>query len=402
TADLPALGFLTLGRRFLNNRHDIIDDRMDVISRGLMGMTLACARCHDHKFDPITQADYYALFGVFLNTDEPGGEPWPHRLADSGEARDSFILIRGSPGNRGDKVPRRFVSFLAPEEQPFGEGSGRAELAARIVATDNPLTARVMANRIWLQLTGSSLTESPSDLGLRAPRPVQLALLDQLALSLAVDQQWSMKGLIRTIVSSKVYQQSSAHRGDAYMVDPENSLYWKMNRRRLDFEGLRDTLLTRVGGLDQRLYGPSEKIAAPPYTQRRTVYAYIDRQNLPQIFRTFDLASPDNHTPVRAQTSVPQQGLYLLNSDFVALLAEQLAARATAAASSTDGQQAAWMFAHVFCRQPTAQETTLLNEFLGAASATSVPPNNMAATSSSPLVQLAGALLATNELAYVD
>ncbi len=402
TADLPALGFLTLGRRFLNNRNDIIDDRMDVVSRGLMGMTLACARCHDHKFDPLTQADYYAMFGVFLNTDEPGGEPWPHRLAESGEARQSFILIRGSPGNRGDKVPRRFVSFLAPEELPFGEGSGRVDLAAKIVATDNPLTSRVMANRIWLQLTGSSLTESPSDLGLRAPQPVQMALLDQLAISLAIDGRWSMKGLIRTIVSSRVYQQLSAHRDDAFAVDPENTLYWKMNRRRLDFEGLRDTLLTRVGQLDQQLYGPSEKIAAPPYSQRRTVYAYIDRQNLPQIFRTFDLASPDNHTPVRAQTSVPQQGLYLLNSDFVAQLAEQLAARAIAETSSTDGQQAGWMFTQVFGRQPTAQETTLLNDFLKAASVASVVPTDTADTTSSPVVQLAGALLATNELAYVD
>ena len=100
-ADLPALGFLTLGRRFLNNKNDIIDDRLDVVSRGLMGMTLACARCHDHKYDPVTQADYYALYGVFLNTEEPGGEPFAHRMVDTKEDRKSFILVRGSPGNRG-------------------------------------------------------------------------------------------------------------------------------------------------------------------------------------------------------------------------------------------------------------------------------------------------------------
>ncbi|MEZ6075364.1 MAG: DUF1549 domain-containing protein [Pirellulaceae bacterium] len=116
-----------MGRRFLNNRNDIIDDRLDVVSRGLMGMTLACARCHDHKYDPLTQADYYAMSGVFLNTDEPGGEPWPHRLIDSPEPRQSFILIRGSPGRHGDKVPRRFVSLLAPDEKPFKDGSGRIE-----------------------------------------------------------------------------------------------------------------------------------------------------------------------------------------------------------------------------------------------------------------------------------
>ena len=396
--NLPALGFLTLGRRFLNNRLDIVDDRLDVVTRGLMGMTLACARCHDHKFDPLTQADYYAMSGVFYNTDEPGGDPWPHRLTDSSEVRQAFILVRGSPGRRGDVVPRRVVSLLAPDETPFGKGSGRVELAQRIVSTDNPLTSRVIANRLWLQLTGSSLIESPSDLGMRSPRPKQLALLDQLALTLSVDQQWSMKSFVRLIVSSRVYQQSSQHREDCAQIDPENSLYWKMNRRRLEFEPLRDTLLARAGQLDRQLYGPSEPIAAVPHSHRRTVYAYIDRQNLPQVFRTFDLASPDNHTPARAQTSVPQQGLYLLNSDFVYELSQQLAHRSQPAAS-TAPDRAGWMFSQVFCRLPSAAEQTLMNEFLQVATD---DPLDGTATQSSPLIQLAGALLAANELAYID
>ncbi|MEZ6150968.1 MAG: PSD1 and planctomycete cytochrome C domain-containing protein [Pirellulaceae bacterium] len=396
--DLPALGFLTLGRRFLNNRNDIIDDRLDVVSRGLMGMTLACARCHDHKYDPLTQADYYAMSGVFLNTDEPGGEPWPHRLIDSPEPRQSFILIRGSPGRHGDKVPRRFVSLLAPDEKPFKDGSGRIELAQEIVSLDNPLTARVIANRVWLQLTGSSLVESPSDLGMRSPEPQQLALLDQLAIALSVDQQWSLKSFIRSIVSSRVYQQRSDHRADCAEVDPANFLYWKMNRRRLEFEAFRDTLLARVGRLDRHMYGASEAIAAAPFSPRRTVYAYIDRQNLPQVFRTFDAASPDNHTPARAQTSVPQQGLYLLNSNFVAELAQQLADR-TEQAAPVPSAQATWMFEQVLCRAPNAAEQTLLNEFMQAASE---GRTGNSASQSSPLAQLAGALLAANELAYID
>ncbi len=396
--NLPALGFLTLGRRFLNNRLDIVDDRVDVVTRGLMGMTLSCARCHDHKFDPLTQADYYALSGVFYNTDEPGGEPWPHRLVDSTEDRQAFILIRGSPGRRGDPVPRRFISLLAPDETPFGAGSGRVELARYIVSTENPLTARVMANRLWLQLTGRSLIESPSDLGIRSPQPTQLALLDQLAVTLSIDQQWSMKSFIRTVVSSRVYQQSSQHRADCAEVDPENFLYWKMNRRRLEFEPFRDTLLVRVGQLDRHLYGPSETIETASYSHRRTVYAYIDRQNLPQVFRTFDAASPDNHTPIRAQTSVPQQGLYLLNSEFVSDLAQQFAQRGQQAASIPSAQ-AGWMFSQLFCRAPTAAEQTLMNEFLQAATD---DPLDGAATQSTPLVQLAGALLAANELAYID
>ena len=394
TNDLPALGFLTLGRRFLNNRNDIIDDRLDVISRGLMGMTLACARCHDHKYDPLTQADYYAMFGVFLNTDEPGGEPWPHRLADATESRQSYILIRGSAGRRGDQVPNRFVSLLAPDEKPFDHGSGRVELAQKIVSLDNPLTARVIANRLWLQLTGSSLVDSPSDLGMRSPEPRQSELLDQLSIELSVDQLWSLKSFIRSIVSSRVYQQSSSHRADCAEVDPANFLYWKMNRRRLEFEAFRDTLLARVGRLDRQMYGASEAIAAAPFSPRRTVYAYIDRQNLPQVFRTFDAASPDNHTPVRAQTSVPQQGLYLLNSDFVAELAQQLADR-TQQVAAIPSAQATWMFEQVFCRAANAGEQALLNDFMQST-------GELRTGQSSPLVQLAGALLAANELAYID
>lgn len=403
TNDLPALGFLTLGRRFLNNRNDIIDDRLDVVSRGLMGMTLACARCHDHKYDPLTQADYYAMFGVFLNTDEPGGEPWPHRLVDSAEPRQSYILIRGSPGRQGDKVPRRFVSLLAPDEKPFDDGSGRVELAQKIVSLDNPLTARVIANRVWLQLTGSSLVESPSDLGMRSPEPRQLKLLDQLAITLSVDQHWSLKRLIRSIVSSQVYQQRSDHRADCAQVDPANFLYWKMNRRRLEFEAFRDTLLARVGRLDRHMYGASEAIAAAPFSPRRTVYAYIDRQNLPQVFRTFDAASPDNHTPVRAQTSVPQQGLYLLNSSFVAELAQQLADR-TEQATPVPSAQATWMFEQVFCRVPNAAEQALLNEFMNGdfMQAAGESRTGDSASQASAVVQLAGALLAANELAYID
>lgn len=393
--DLAPLGFLTLGRRFLNNKNDIIDDRIDVVSRGLMGMTLACARCHDHKYDPLTQADYYALYGVFLNTEEPGGEPWPHRLVEAEKERDAFILIRGSPGNRGDKVARRFVSILAPEKTPFAQGSGRLELAENIVSPTNPLTARVIANRIWTQLTGSSLVESPSDFGLRSAAPLQLDLLDHLASTL-IRQDWSLKRLIRGIVSSHVYRQASQHRPEASAIDPLNALYWKMNRRRLDFEAFRDTLLMSAGELDTAMLGKSAVITTTPFARRRTVYAYIDRQNLPQLFRTFDLASPDTHTPQRAQTSVPQQGLYLLNSHFVADLSLQLARRAEAV-SAQPCEQSTWMFQQVMRRLPDAPELELMTQFLSQAA-----PTAEAEATSSLLTQLAGGLLAANELAHID
>ncbi len=363
--DLPALGFLTLGRRFLNNKNDIIDDRLDVVSRGLMGMTLACARCHDHKYDPVTQADYYALYGVFLNTDEPGGEPFAHRMVDANEDRKSFILIRGSPRNRGEQVERRFVSFMSPDASKFdAAGSGRLQLAAKIVDDQNPLTARVLANRVWLRLMGASLTESPSDFGARCPPPVLQPLLDQLAVDF-IASGWSMKELIRGIVLSQVYQQQSVHRDTAAEVDPANALYWRTNRRRRDFESLRDALLMTAGELDATMHGKAEKIHEQPFSHRRTVYAYIDRQNLPSVFRSFDFASPDSHSPLRQYTSVPQQGLYLMNSDFVAELAGKLGSRIETISTAL-GTEAALnqLFAEVLGRAPNAEETTLFSNFI--------------------------------------
>lgn len=365
---LPALGFLTLGRRFLNNRHDIIDDRLDVITRGLMGMTLACARCHDHKYDPVSQADYYALSGVFLNTDEPGGEPFAHRLADAPDQRESRILMRGNPGSPGDKVERRFVTFFAPQEEPFGPGSGRRELAEHITRADNPLTARVMVNRIWMNLMGASLVESPSDIGTRCPPPLQQDLLDQMAVDFQSDG-WSIKNMIRRIMVSTAYQQQSVARGphvdQALKVDPANSLYWRMNRRRRDIESLRDGLLAASGQLDRQLLGPSVKVDKAPFPKRRTVYAYIDRQDLAGFLRNFDMASPDAHSPARAYTSVPQQGLYLLNSDFVAEQSIELGRQAASVAQTSDRRTAGdWLFRQTLGRAATDQELQLVETFL--------------------------------------
>lgn len=363
-ADLPALGFLTLGRRFLNNRHDIIDDRLDVITRGLMGMTLACARCHDHKYDPVSQADYYALFGVFLNTDEPGGEPFAHRLVDSTEVRESRILIRGNPGNRGDVVERRFVTFLAPEGLPFGSGSGRLELAQRITEPSNPLTARVLVNRVWMHLMGESLTESPSDLGTRCPPPRHQDLLDQMAVEFN-ENGGSVKGLIRRIMTSQAYAQSSVAWDAGEAVDPANQLYWRANRKRRDLETLRDRLLAASGELDRTLGGKAVKIEQAPFPPRRTIYAYLDRQNLPGFFRNFDMASLDAHSPSRPRTSVPQQGLFLLNSGFVARQASVLG-RQISEIAGREGNAAAirWLTRQTLARDPSDAELSLMNQFL--------------------------------------
>jgi cytochrome c553 len=323
---LAAMGFLTLGRRFLNNNHDIIDDRIDLVARGTMGLTVACARCHDHKFDPIPQADYYSLYGIFDSSDEPGNAPSTLRLVDRPQPREPVIFLRGNPRARGDRVPRQFLTALSnAESAPFTQGSGRMELAQKIASPQNPLTARVFTNRIWVKLFGRGLVESPSDFGVRSDPPTHPELMDYLA-SYLIKNNWSVKGLIRHIVSSQTYQQISDRRPDAEAVDPENRLLARMNRLRMDFEAHRDTLLAMSGNLDiSQVGGPSVDITSQPFTHRRTVYARIDRQNLPGVFRTFDFASPDTHAPKRFQTTVPQQALFQLNNPFAMEQAEALA-----------------------------------------------------------------------------
>ncbi len=147
---LDAMGFLTLGRRFLNNKFDVIDDRIDVVSRGLLGITASCARCHDHKFDPVSTVDYYSLFGVFDNSIEPGGDPSPMRMIDREKLVGTVVFLRGNSANRGPKVDRKFFEFLNRDKpRELKTGSGRLELADAIIDEKNPLTARVYVNRVW-------------------------------------------------------------------------------------------------------------------------------------------------------------------------------------------------------------------------------------------------------------
>ena len=208
--NLEAMGFLTLGRQFLNPL-DTIDDRIDVITRGLLGLTVACARCHDHKFDPIPTEDYYALGGIIASSQRPKEGASPLMLVDKPNPIDSPVLIRGQLGNRGPIVPRRFLTALrSDEETRFTDGSGRKELADRIATPNNPLTARVMVNRVWSYLIGKPLVANPSDFGFRTKPPAVPEILDELAADFSTD--WSIKKLVRRIVLSKIYQQRVAAR----------------------------------------------------------------------------------------------------------------------------------------------------------------------------------------------
>ena len=544
--DLPATGFLTLGRKFAGNPNDVVDDQLDVIMRGTQGLTIGCARCHDHKFDPMPMTDYYALAGVLssctatleplydnkalpaqrdafarelalrneavknfigaiqdklrdrlvtdaakymrlaaqqdmkdtasikgydaavgmrwrqaldaakgdldpvftpwsgyaelkpsefamksaalaklyrqnsetrvrlnwqvammfagtppkslgevadryqkLFTDvlaqwkrtcqaakdagaaEPRGLPVPAQegirqlfygtggplslddanteqamnleersilaalrrritalqnsagapmsalvLKDNPAPANAHILFRGDPARPGDEVPRRFVAVMnSVSPKTFTRGSGREELAAAIASPQNPLTARVFVNRVWMHLFGDAIVKTPGDFGSRGELPSNPALLDWLAADF-VENGWSLKHLIKTIVSSSAYRMSSAPNAEGLRLDPENRLFWRQNRKRLDFEQLRDALLTAGGQIETCEGGKPFDLLARPYVRKRTIYAAIDRDNLPTLFRVFDFASPDASTAERFVTISPQQALFLLNSPF--------------------------------------------------------------------------------------
>jgi hypothetical protein len=335
----PASGFLTLGRRFLNKQQEIINDRIDVVTRGILGLTVACARCHDHKYDPIGAADYYAMYGVFANSQETPRENAPPQLADSPTPVDQVVFLRGNAGSPGPKVDRRFLTILAADgkPQPFQNGSGRREMAEAIASRDNPLTARVWVNRVWGHLLGAPQVATPSDFGVRGTPPTNPELLDWLACEL-MDDGWSTKRLIRRIVLSSTYRQASDVRPECVAVDADNHLLWRANRRRLDLESLRDTLLVVAGRLDETMGGPSVSLTDAPFSNRRSVYGFIERQNLPAFFRTFDFANPNTHTPERPLTTSPQQALFLMNSPYVIEQAMHLAARSNAGVAGVEPQ----------------------------------------------------------------
>ncbi|MBI4585882.1 MAG: DUF1553 domain-containing protein, partial [Planctomycetes bacterium] len=619
---LAAMGFLTLGRRFLNNLHDIIDDRIDVVSRGLLGLTAVCARCHDHKYDPITMKDYYGLHGIFASSIEPqdlpllgpagdgeaarsfekelaarqaevqkfiaakhgellqelrrqapdymlasleeknlpregaglsfgagdlrppvvrrwrnfleearknrssvfalwhsltalpeerfpgkAGElvaklaenvdsgqtvnpfiaraflekppltlkeaaerygevfsrvlasaaPKQDRLADpnqeavrqaiegpgspfnlSGEeltrlldrasknrlreleakveqlktshpgapARamvlvdapspaDSRLLIRGNPGNPGAEVPRRFFEVLSPPEAPpFSEGSGRLDLARAIASRENPLTARVLVNRVWQHCFEKGLVRTPGDFGSRGEPPTHPELLDYLAWRFMAEG-WSMKKLHRLILRSKVYQQASDDRPEGLERDPENRWLWKRPRRRLDFEALRDALLAVAGRLDLTPGGRAVDLFSQPFTGRRSVYGFIERQNLPGVLRTFDFASPDATCPQRHETCVPQQALFLMNSPFAFEQAKRLAARPEAAAKEKPEERIGALYRLALGRAPAEEEVELGLKFLK-----SEPAAGEAKLS--PWERYAQVLLMSNEFSFLD
>ncbi|MEY4180984.1 MAG: hypothetical protein RLY70_4559 [Planctomycetota bacterium] len=267
----------------------------------------------------------------------PAAPPRAMSLQDSATPSEPRIFTRGNPSQPGRTVPRQFLAIASPEARvPFGPGSGRLDLARALTAPGNPLTARVLVNRVWMVRFQEPLVGTPSDFGVRAPLPEHHELLDRLAIDLTRGG-WSLKRLHRELLLTRLYRQAAEPvDGDrSGAVDPENRLLARAPRRRLDFEAMRDTLLAASGRLQQRSGGRPVDVAVDANASVRTVYALVDRQSLPGLFRAFDFASPDQSIERRPRTMVPQQALFALNSPLMLTQAQALAERSERLASET-------------------------------------------------------------------
>ncbi|MFP6584244.1 MAG: DUF1553 domain-containing protein, partial [Candidatus Hydrogenedentota bacterium] len=285
-------------------------------------------------------------------------------LVDAAKPFNPTIFLRGKPETPGDKVPRRFLTVLANDEpEIYTESSGRLEMARAIASPDNPLTARVFVNRVWGHHFGRALVDTPSDFGLQGSTPTHPQLLDYLA-SYFIEHDWSIKELHRIIVQSATYRQSSDHNELGIEADVENRLLWRQNRKRLEFEAMRDSLLAAAGKLDLTIGGPPESMTEDPVTTRRAIYGLVERQNMAGFIRTFDFASPDIHSPKRFNTIVPQQALFLMNSPFTIEQAKALAVRANGDDNATDKDRIKTLFEICYQRPPTLIELVSLTTFL--------------------------------------
>jgi hypothetical protein len=310
-----------------------------------------------------------------------------------GEALDLPVFRRGSPANPGDVVPRRFLQVLAaPDRSPFQRGSGRLELAEAILNDAQPLAARVIVNRVWREHFGQGIVRTPSDFGAQGERPTHPDLLDDLA-SRFIERGWSLKWLHREIMLSAAYRQSSAHCNEAFAVDPENRLLWRMNRRRLDIEAWRDAMLATAGNFDRSLGGPALDLADAANC-RRTVYGKVGRDEMNDMLRLYDFPEPAAHSPGRELTTTPLQQLFVLNSPFVDRQSAALAQRICAGdEDSSEEQRIARCYELLFGRLPSESERSIGMSFLAAS------PDSAAADCWTSYVH---ALMGLSEFLFVD
>lgn len=482
---LIATGFLALGAKGLNEQNheqfaaDLVDEQLDALSRAFLASSIACARCHDHKSDPVSMEDYYSLIGIFKSTDtyfgtwidsennnggeliqlpgipgqlNPGkrlskekvddlkkqlaeldeqeskgkelaekakadgidmrenfnamlraaigaywkrgglegklatvddeGNPLPLCMGvlDAAKAVDSPVYVRGELKSPTDSVPRGVPALFNMEavKPESSDRSGRLALAGWVTRSDHPLTARVMANRVWSHLFGAGLVETVDNFGPTGQAPSHPALLDYLAVQLR-ESGWSVKKLVREIVLSRAYRQSSTFNKATFDKDPDNRLLWRANKRRLDAEAIRDAMLAVSGEIDLSprpgslasdlrshsvsLIGFDKSVPADlDGSLRRSVYLPVFRENLPDILDLFDFAEPSLVMGEREETNVPLQALYLMNSEFITDRSGALAGRLMREESSR-GQRIDRAFQLCYNRPPDKEEIAMIEDY---------------------------------------
>jgi hypothetical protein len=384
-------GFLRLGHWDdepadpLTDRHDQLDDIVSTTSQAFLGLTIGCARCHDHKFEPLSTRDYYGLVAVFdpLTRPRDGRTELTVKVGEtdvyawqetSAQAPETHVLIRGSATRPGDLVGPSVPAVLVKEQPPFPPCDDRTTrrrlgLAQWIADEQNPLTARVIVNRVWQQHFGEGLVTSASDFGLMGGPPSHPELLDWLAHWFMHDAGWSLKKLHRLILTSRAWQsQKTADSPIRY--------------RRLEVEAIRDSMLAVSGKLNPKRFGPAVRPAIPlaaieantdkgsvwkpseeTEASRRSIYVFIKRGLVVPMFETLDLADPVNSCPKRQVTTVAPQALMLFNGEFTQQQARSFAERLRREAGDVDRQiTLAWQLA--LCREPTTGEHQKMKDFL--------------------------------------
>ncbi len=325
----------------------------------------------------------------------PQQYPFVHGVGDTKAIQNMHVNLRGNPNNLGDEVPRRFLTVLSSDDpKPFSNGSGRRELADAVVAS--PIAARVIVNRIWKWHFGTGIVDTPSNFGQMGERPTNPELLEYLAKDF-VDHGMSFKKLHREILLSSVYQLSTESSPANQEKDPANRLYWRFNRRRLDAETIRDSVLFVAGGLDlKKASGPSTDFADD--NDRRTVYCKVSRYRLNNFLQVFDFPNPSFTAEQRFSTNVPLQRLFFMNSSFVYRQAERLARRVNDEGSDESRIRKAYRL--LYGRAPTEAEMQAGLEFVKANP--EKPGNQIAGEPSTAWKQYARVLLSSNEFEFVN
>jgi hypothetical protein len=482
--NIVATGYLA-GAQHMEDRNGYLADVVDNLGYTYLGISLGCARCHNHKFDPIPTANYYSIYGIFKSTQfpNPGSsavryqtgftyrdpkalergdykvfaaqlEPVANALAavlklpgtyddlvpqlqvrrmnlferapDLGESayavkegvpQDVRVQIYGDEKNLGPEVPRGFITVLGGSALPDGtKGSGRMELAEWLASPDNPLTARVIVNRIWQGHFGRGIVSTPNDFGRRGATPSNQELLDYLALRV-IKNGWSIKSLHREILLSHTYQLAATNDAENDKIDPDNAYLWRHSRHQLEAEEVRDSLLADAGLLDTTPSGPypfppmykwnyeQQKLFKPNPTDyendRRTVYMMVQRTVRPELYILFDGPNTNASTDQRTNSLTPLQALYFLNGKFPSRAAANMAARF--ATAPTPKQAVADAFLTTYSRPPTDAEMERTLQFLNGITDRQVSQGmDKQEARKFAMEQFVSALFAGNEFMFVD